>query len=101
MTSRETNTISEPRFDGREMAMVHDLLRREFALLPGLIAAVAPGDHRPGAEHRPITSRRWAPSPTPRSHIGKGSRDQQERILPGFHRGGRGSLACRRMLFTI
>ena len=45
MTSRETNTISEPRFDGREMAMVHDVFRRELALLPGLIAAVAPGDH--------------------------------------------------------
>lgn len=25
--------------------MVHDVFRREFALLPGLIAAVAPGDH--------------------------------------------------------
>lgn len=70
------------------MAMVHDVFRREFALLPGLIAAVAPGDHRPGAEHR-------------RSHMGKGSRDQQEGILPGFHRGGRGSLACRRMLLNI
>jgi hypothetical protein len=45
MTSRETNTIYEPRFDGREMAMVHDVFRRELALLPGLIAAVAPGDH--------------------------------------------------------
>jgi hypothetical protein len=45
MTSRETNTIYEPRFDGREMVMVHDVFRREFALLPGLIAAVAPGDH--------------------------------------------------------
>ena len=45
MTSRETNTIDEPRFDGREMVIVHDVFRREFALLPGLIAAVAPGDH--------------------------------------------------------
>jgi hypothetical protein len=43
MTSRETNTIYEPHFDGREMAMVHDMLRREIALLPGLMAAVAAG----------------------------------------------------------
>ena len=63
MTSRETNTIYEPRFDGREMAMVHAVFRREFALLPGLIAAVAPGDHRPGAEHC-------------RSHRGVGLRPQ-------------------------
>jgi hypothetical protein len=27
------------------MAMVHDMLRRGFALLPELIAAVTPGDH--------------------------------------------------------
>lgn len=32
-------------FDGREMVVVHDMLRREFALLPGLVAGVAAGDH--------------------------------------------------------
>jgi hemerythrin-like domain-containing protein len=33
-----------PRFDRREMFAVHDVLRREFALMPRLIATVAPGD---------------------------------------------------------
>ena len=32
-------------FDGREMVAVHDMLRREFALMPGLVAGVAAGDH--------------------------------------------------------
>jgi hemerythrin-like domain-containing protein len=32
-------------FDGREMVAVHDMLRREFALLPGLVAGVTAGDH--------------------------------------------------------
>jgi len=30
----------QPRFDGREMVMVHDMFRREFALLPGLVDEV-------------------------------------------------------------
>ena len=33
-----------PRFDRREMLIVHDVFRREFALMPGLIGTVAPGD---------------------------------------------------------
>jgi hypothetical protein len=46
MTARETplknpessaanpaNPIGQPHFDGREMVMVHDMFRREFALL--------------------------------------------------------------------
>ncbi|WP_405888789.1 hemerythrin domain-containing protein [Streptomyces sp. NBC_01136] len=32
-------------FDGREMSMLHDMFRREFALMPGLVRAVAQGDH--------------------------------------------------------
>ena len=32
------------RFDRRDMLIVHDVFRREFALMPGLIAAVAVGD---------------------------------------------------------
>ena len=41
------SACSEPtaRFDPREMFVVHDVFRREFALMPGLIATVAPGDH--------------------------------------------------------
>ena len=33
-----------PHFDGREMLMLHDSFRREFALLPGLVRGVATGD---------------------------------------------------------
>ena len=40
MTSRES-TLN---FDRREMLIVHDVFRREFALMPGLIGTVAPGD---------------------------------------------------------
>jgi hemerythrin-like domain-containing protein len=32
------------RFDGREMLMVHDVFRREFALMPALVRGVAVGD---------------------------------------------------------
>ncbi|GII28251.1 hemerythrin domain-containing protein [Planotetraspora mira] len=32
-------------FDGREMYMLHNMFRREFALMPGLVRAVAAGDH--------------------------------------------------------
>jgi hemerythrin-like domain-containing protein len=44
VTCRET-TLTEPHFDRREMLIVHDVLRREFALMPGIIASVAVGDH--------------------------------------------------------
>jgi hypothetical protein len=30
--------------DGREMFMVHNMLRREFALMPGLVRDVTAGD---------------------------------------------------------
>jgi hemerythrin-like domain-containing protein len=36
----------EPFFDGREMLMIHDMLRREFGLMPGLVRGVADGDER-------------------------------------------------------
>jgi hemerythrin-like domain-containing protein len=31
-------------FDGREMVMVHDVLRREFGLLPGVVASISPDE---------------------------------------------------------
>jgi hemerythrin-like domain-containing protein len=37
-------TTRQPHFDGREMVIVHDMLRREFALMPGLVGGVAVGD---------------------------------------------------------
>jgi hemerythrin-like domain-containing protein len=37
--------VGRPHFDGREMVMVHNMLRREFALLPGLVADVVAADH--------------------------------------------------------
>ncbi len=39
-----TCTESPLQFDRREMLIVHDVFRREFALMPGLIGTVAPGD---------------------------------------------------------
>ncbi|GII54691.1 hypothetical protein Pth03_30800 [Planotetraspora thailandica] len=36
--------IAEPYFDGREMLMIHDMLRREFGLMPSVIRGVAAGD---------------------------------------------------------
>jgi hypothetical protein len=39
-------------FDGREMIMVHDVLRREFGLLPDVVASITPeeqGSDRAGA----------------------------------------------------
>ena len=32
-------------FDGGEMLMLHDVFRREFALMPALVRGVAVGDH--------------------------------------------------------
>jgi hemerythrin-like domain-containing protein len=32
-------------FDGSDMLMMHDMFRREFALMPGLVGGVAAGDH--------------------------------------------------------
>ena len=40
----EESTDHIPSFDRREMLIVHDVFRREFALMPGLIGTVAPGD---------------------------------------------------------
>jgi hemerythrin-like domain-containing protein len=35
----------QPHFDGSDMLMMHDMFRREFALMPGLVGGVAAGDH--------------------------------------------------------
>jgi hemerythrin-like domain-containing protein len=48
VTCRET-TLNAAHFDRREMLIIHDVLRREFALMPGLIAAVAVGDRERAA----------------------------------------------------
>jgi hypothetical protein len=37
-------TTAEPMFDRQEMIMVHDMFRREFGLMPGVVRAVADGD---------------------------------------------------------
>jgi hemerythrin-like domain-containing protein len=37
--------VEQLHFDGREMLMVHDVFRREFALMPALVRGVAVGDH--------------------------------------------------------
>ena len=33
--------VEQLHFDGREMLMVHDVFRREFALMPALVRGVA------------------------------------------------------------
>ncbi|HEV7581349.1 MAG TPA: hemerythrin domain-containing protein [Mycobacterium sp.] len=35
----------QPHFDGSDMRMMHNMFRREFALMPGLVGGVAAGDH--------------------------------------------------------
>ena len=37
-------TDAQPHFHGSEMLIVHDMFRREFALMPGLVRGVAVGD---------------------------------------------------------
>ena len=37
-------TDAQPHFHGSEMLLVHDMFRREFALMPGLVRGVAAGD---------------------------------------------------------
>jgi hemerythrin-like domain-containing protein len=44
-TAHSANPTGRRYFDGREMFMVHDMFRREFALLPGLVVGVKVGDH--------------------------------------------------------
>jgi hemerythrin-like domain-containing protein len=47
VTCSESNSVTgdlSPRFDRREMLIVHDVFRREFGLMPGLIAAVTVSD---------------------------------------------------------
>jgi hypothetical protein len=39
------NVEEQLHFDGGEMLMVHDVFRREFALMPALVRGVAVGDH--------------------------------------------------------
>ena len=35
----------QPHFDRSDMLMIHNMFRREFALMPGLVGAVVAGDH--------------------------------------------------------
>jgi hemerythrin-like domain-containing protein len=42
--SSVTSADGQPHFDGREMFMVHDMLRREFALMPALVSDVTVGN---------------------------------------------------------
>jgi iron-sulfur cluster repair protein YtfE (RIC family) len=44
ITESALTTTGERYFDGREMLMVHDMFRREFGLVAGVVRAVAPGD---------------------------------------------------------
>jgi hypothetical protein len=35
----------QPHFDRSDMLMIHNMFRREFALMPGLVGAVVAGEH--------------------------------------------------------
>jgi hypothetical protein len=35
----------QPHFDGSDMRVMHNMFRREFALMPGLVGGVAAADH--------------------------------------------------------
>jgi hemerythrin-like domain-containing protein len=43
--TRLTPADTQPHFRRSEMRIVHDMFRREFALMPGLVLGVAAGDH--------------------------------------------------------
>ena len=64
--TNEESTDHIPRFDRREMLIIHDLFRREFALMPGLVATVPLGDRdRAGliGDHIDTVDGAAAPSP--------------------------------------
>jgi iron-sulfur cluster repair protein YtfE (RIC family) len=45
MMSSLAKPDGQPHFDGSDMRMMHNMFRREFALMPGLVGGVAAGDH--------------------------------------------------------
>jgi hypothetical protein len=45
MMSSSAKPDEQPHFDDSGMLVLHDMLRREFALMPGLVGAVLAGDH--------------------------------------------------------
>jgi hemerythrin-like domain-containing protein len=45
MMSSLAKPDEQPHFERRDMLMIHHVFRREFALMPGLVGAVVPGDH--------------------------------------------------------
>jgi hemerythrin-like domain-containing protein len=45
MMSSLAKPDEQPHFDSSEMLMIHNMFRREFALMPGLVGAVVAGDH--------------------------------------------------------
>jgi hemerythrin-like domain-containing protein len=45
MMTCSATSDAQPHFHGSEMLIVHDMFRREFALMPRLVRGVAAGDH--------------------------------------------------------
>jgi hemerythrin-like domain-containing protein len=45
MMSSLANSDEQPHFDRSDMLMIHNVFRREFALMPGLVGAVVAGEH--------------------------------------------------------
>jgi hemerythrin-like domain-containing protein len=45
MMSSLANPDDQPHFERRDMLMMHNMFRREFALMPGLVGAVVAGEH--------------------------------------------------------
>jgi hypothetical protein len=59
------NIEEQLHFDGREMLMVHDVFRREFALMPALVRGVAVGDHNRAQIVRSHRACECPPAPSP------------------------------------
>jgi hemerythrin-like domain-containing protein len=45
MMSSLAKPDEQPHFDSSDMLMIHNMVRREFALMPGLVGAVVAGEH--------------------------------------------------------
>jgi Hemerythrin HHE cation binding domain len=45
MMSSLVNSDEQPHFERRDMLMMHNMFRREFALMPGLVGDVVAGEH--------------------------------------------------------
>jgi hypothetical protein len=49
MMSSLAKPDEQPHFERSDMVIIHNMFRREFTLMPGLVGAVVAGDHDRGS----------------------------------------------------